>query len=719
MVASLTSEEAFDRLKGLLQEDGEPSQYIAAFRTDSGRHLALSRDQKAASIWLEASPVSIPGVSVNRRYAADEPRNSNLNSGRGSRLAKGNPAVRVDVESAAALEALVDWYSGTASSTAISREMCLIGTWRDFKDENLDHVSQFISDRGGWASWWSFRVKDEAKPLLQLPFWLYLNRGGDSIVARYLVSEMVTGSIPIASPWTSQTEQHLVGKTSDGDSPSDAFRTWFRVTKIERLPVPLGKADFTPVPGLSKDTSLLNQSTFGYAYMMTGKGDAKDETEMMISGDSDFPLNTILYGPPGTSKTFETIDCALRIIDPEFLEAHGNSRSKLKDRFDALRAEGRVEFVTFHQSYSYEDFVEGIRASTDEGRIVYQVEDGIFKRLCLRALTKGGDDKFKSAIEQFKKEIADEPIELKTKTGKTFSLTWRGGKTFRLRPYSSQPDADYPVSIENIERAYRGENDDGFYNVSYVRAVLAHVVTKWNVPQYTATAARQPYVLIIDEINRGNIASIFGELITLIEPSKRGGASEALGAVLPYSKEEGGSFTVPDNLYIVGTMNTADRSLARVDTALRRRFDFVPMYPRPEDLDGILVEGIDLGKMLRRINDRIELLYDRDHLIGHAFFMSMKGDSGKRTIGELSRVFSNKVIPLLEEYFFEDWQKIRLVLADNQKASVANQFVIEEDLSGMVGLFGDTQPGSAPIRYRRNDGALMRVESYRQIYEIG
>ena len=437
-----------------------------------------------------------------------------------------------------------------------------------------------------------------------------------------------------------------------------------------------------------------------------------------MSAESKQSLSTILYGPPGTSKTFETIGLSLKIIDPEFYLSNSDNRPKLKEKFDALRAQGRIEFVTFHQSYSYEDFVEGIRASTEDDKIVYQIEDGIFKRLCTRALAQGGDDQFRIALEKLKNEIAEEPITLSTKTGKEFTVTWRGGKTLRLRPHSSQSDVDYPVSINNIERLYRGEDDGDFYNLSYVRAVLAHVKSMWGVPDYHPTAARQPYVLVIDEINRGNIASIFGELITLIESSKRGGEAEALSTVLPYSKDGGGPFCVPNNLYIVGTMNTADRSLARVDTALRRRFDFIPMYPRPEYLDGVLVEEVDIGKLLRRLNDRIELLYDRDHLIGHAFFMGMKSDPSKRTMGELAQIFRNKVMPLLEEYFFEDWQKIRLVLADNQKSSSDYQFVIEEDMSSSAGLFGNSDSGVIGVRYSRNEGALSRPESYRRIYEI-
>lgn len=716
MVPPFVPEDARKTLANLLQENGTASDYIAAFQTVTGRHLALSRELKSVKIWLEAIPVEIAGVSIDREYQASDPRTSNLNAGRGARLAVGNPAFLVNVESDEALKSLVKWYTNLPALGGSGESMCLIGTWRDFNDQDLERVEKFISNHGGWASWWSFRIKDEAKSLLKTPFWLYVNRGNNSIVARYLVSDMKSDPAPIESPWTDQTEPQHIGKTREGSGTSEVFKTWFLVTEIERLPSILGSADFIPARGLSKESSLLNQSTFGYAYLKM-KSHRKESVFHMPSNAPAVPLNTILYGPPGTSKTFKTIDYALKVIDPKHYADNAHDRGKLKERFDELRREGRIEFITFHQSYSYEDFVEGIRASTDEDRVVYQIEDGIFKKLCVRAASEGADAKFMSALEEFKNEIAEEPVDLRTKTGKAFSLTWRGGRTFRLRPHSSQVvGVDYPVSIENIERSYRGEDDSDFYNVSYVRAVRAHVTTKWSVPPYGGSKAKQPYVLIIDEINRGNISSIFGELITLIEPSKRADADEALSAILPYSKRESSPFTVPANLYVIGTMNTADRSLARVDTALRRRFDFVPMYPRAEELDGVLVEGIDIGRLLRAINDRIEILYDRDHLIGHALFMGIKEDPGKRTVEELAKVFRNNVLPLLEEYFFEDWQKIRLVLADNQTEIADYQFVTEDDLGGTNSLFGEAV-ASETIRYRRNEGALLRPDSYRKAYE--
>ena len=226
-------------------------------------------------------------------------------------------------------------------------------------------------------------------------------------------------------------------------------------------------------------------------------------------------------------------------------------------------------------------------------------------------------------------------------------------------------------------------------------------------------------VLIIDEINRGNISSIFGELITLIEPSKRSDAEEALSVTLPYSKE---SFQVPSNLYLIGTMNTADRSLALMDTALRRRFDFVEMMPETKLLHRIQVNGINVSKMLSKINKRIEVLYDREHTVGHAFFMPLEAErDDEKRFELLQRIFSNSILPLLEEYFFEDWAKIRLVLGDDNKEP-EHQFIFENgheyDVETLFGKNAELDYGVEESKsYSRNGDALKHRETYIGIYE--
>jgi 5-methylcytosine-specific restriction enzyme B len=216
-------------------------------------------------------------------------------------------------------------------------------------------------------------------------------------------------------------------------------------------------------------------------------------------------------------------------------------------------------------------------------------------------------------------------------------------------------------------------------------------------------------VLIIDEINRGNVSKILGELITLLEPSKRAGASEALGTLLPYSKQ---SFSVPAGLHIIGTMNTADRSLTSIDMALRRRFVFEEVEPDVNSLEGIEIAGVDVARLLETMNARIERLIDRDHRIGHAYFMGL-GASDE--IGPLRHLFATEIIPLLQEYFFDDWQRVRLVLNDHRKNDPEDQFIVEQS-DGVEQLFG---PGDLEVPTQRvwrvNASALDRASAYRSI----
>jgi 5-methylcytosine-specific restriction protein B len=231
-------------------------------------------------------------------------------------------------------------------------------------------------------------------------------------------------------------------------------------------------------------------------------------------------------------------------------------------------------------------------------------------------------------------------------------------------------------------------------------------------PADDAVGNQRPRVLIIDEINRGNVSRIFGELITLIEPSKRAGAPEALEAVLTYSKE---AFSVPDNVYLIGTMNTADRSLAALDIALRRRFEFVEMAPDPGKLANVKVAGIDLSTMLDVMNRRIEVLLDRDHQLGHAYFMSLTNGDG---LPKLATIFRNQILPLLQEYFFEDWQRIAWVLNDHRKVK-GFQFVVPPTLS-VEALFGiGTDVPTDSKLWRLDEDAFKKPESYLDIVGDG
>ena len=372
-------------------------------------------------------------------------------------------------------------------------------------------------------------------------------------------------------------------------------------------------------------------------------------------------LNQILYGSPGTGKTYNTINKAIEIIDSDFYQQNKYNRVALKERFEEYKKAGQIEFITFHQSFSYEEFVEGIKAETKDENISYEVKAGIFKKLCEKAMGKENNN-FNEKIEWLKAECSE--ADNKSLHIDTFTVTYRDGKTFRIKPDKSKnSETDYPASIENIEKIYKGGLRKEVYNPTYVVGILNYLydngLTKYDEIKEDNT---KNYILIIDEINRGNISKIFGELITLIEPSKRVGNDEEIRLKLPYS---GDDFGVPSNLYIIGTMNTADRSIALMDTALRRRFHFEEMMPDSELLKDIVVDGVNIKELLETINKRIEYLYDRDHTIGHAYFMSLKDEKLKDKKSELDNIFRNKIIPLLQEYFYDDWEKIQIVLGDH------------------------------------------------------
>ncbi|MCX9541057.1 AAA family ATPase [Vibrio cholerae] len=510
------------------------------------------------------------------------------------------------------------------------------------------------------------------------------------------------------------------------------------------------------------------------------------------------PLNQILYGPPGTGKTYHTIEAAVKAAEPSF---SWDSREALKAEYDRLISDKRIRFVTFHQSYGYEDFVEGLVAETTEDKqVAYRIKDGVFKKICddaavsemhadpaietngrvwklsiegahqnatktyclennLGAIGWGdtGDLSKDARNEYFKSQgtnnqnslmyfchemaIGDLVLCIDSKTSVEAVGVVTGEYRYAEEGLPTRDDYCHQLPIKWLAKGFsvdfKSLNDNKQFSLPTcyplsrlsVGDVLSHLqshhVQVGETPAASVTAQKQNFVLVIDEINRGNISKIFGELITLIEDSKRGGAEEAVSLTLPYSNKP---FSVPDNLYIIGTMNTADRSLAMMDTALRRRFDFVEMMPNPTVLRGAVVEGIYLETLLKTLNERIEILYDREHTLGHAFFMPVKAllDENKEeeAFAKLVSVFQNKVIPLLQEYFFEDWHKIRLVLGDNQRGE-RFQFIRETTLdeSKLNALFGAEHElnhyGDAPKRYELKpftDEVWRQPETYIGIY---
>ncbi|UTM56694.1 AAA family ATPase [Photobacterium sp. CCB-ST2H9] len=604
-------------------------------------------------------------------------------------------------------------------------------------------------------------------------------------------------------------------------------------------------------------------------------------------------LNTILYGPPGTGKTYSTINRALDIVDPDFYGKNKDDRIAIKKRFDELLNTNRIGFVTFHQSFSYEDFVEGLKASTENNQVNYDIEDGIFKRLCESSRAKvtnkavqdyvdisgrkiwkmslgdiAGDDAFiyqqcidngyvllgygfdidfsdahnrKQVAQTYRNnqiEIENESNSYQVTSVNKFKnemsigdliVISDGNRKFRAiaeitseyyfdgslvvdagysqvrkviwhrvyepslpvdelfkknlsqmtlyRLYDSTIDTDKlrlimqgrddsaciapgrtvgkyyiesisdelivfrkpngselpmpkvivdelcqlvrseDISVEDIKQKRVFDKVDtslerylvnGYPNVL---APLVEDILKKGI-SFTNQASTDKRVLIIDEINRGNISNIFGELITLIEPSKREGGEEALSVKLPYSKEP---FSVPANLHIIGTMNTADKSLAQLDIALRRRFKFEEMMTNYELLSEIpLIEGVNIERMVRIINKRIELLYDREHTIGHSFFLPLKESP---SIEKLAEIFNLEILPLLEEYFFEDWHRVAMTLGDHLKTDDDLRFIVEQfDIDEITQLMGDEWEPSGVRAYVRNNQALMSPDAYIGIY---
>ncbi len=369
----------------------------------------------------------------------------------------------------------------------------------------------------------------------------------------------------------------------------------------------------------------------------------KDEINNM-----NIPLNQILYGPPGTGKTYNTVLKAMSIIDNnEYKDVSDEKYSELKTRFDELKQAGQIEFVTFHQSYSYEEFVEGIKPDLNADNLAYKLENGIFKNICKNS-AKTTTDNFDEVYEKFINDLSeyneDNLFTLKTGKEKTFGITVNSNKNLSI--YMGKNLTKWAtLTKENLKNLSN-------WNY-YATPIYEYLKSNYNLSSQSIENSKKPHILIIDEINRGDVSKIFGELITLIEEDKRIGNKHQMKITLPYSKE---SFGVPNNLYIIGTMNTADRSIALLDTALRRRFDFEEIMPRPELLNNKVVEGINLQTLLIRINERITNKYDRDHQIGHSYLM------GVNTKEQLERAYKNRILPLLNEYFYNESETVAEVL---------------------------------------------------------
>ena len=497
-----------------------------------------------------------------------------------------------------------------------------------------------------------------------------------------------------------------------------------------------------------------------------------------VNNPMPFAKNTILYGPPGTGKTYQTVNYAVAIIEGRALEeVQTENHEEVLQRYRKYRQDGRIEFTTFHQSFGYEDFIEGIRPvfaednEEENGDICYEIADGVFKKFCATAQPPAVDPNqnpygFSASPTIWKVSLGgtgQHPLRDYCMANSCIRIGWDeygenitddmdyhvGGKTvlnaflYRMQPgdiilscYTAHsidaigvvtgepewhPKFDHYKRLRTVRWLIQGKNIDieefrlekslTLSTVYRLNTTVETVIEVLGKHGFSGAApvkgTKGPYVFIIDEINRGNISKIFGELITLIEPSKRLGQSEELQAKLPYSHK---AFGIPDNVYLLGTMNTADRSIALLDTALRRRFSFVEMMPDSGVLDDVKVDGISVSGLLTTLNRRIEVLFDREHTLGHAFFTPLCQSPTIQTLGE---IFRDKVIPLLQEYFYDDYEKICLVLGDRKRPEQQQFFKVETvDLQS---LFGVEPEFEVTPTYRINPDAFFDTEVYRNL----
>lgn len=541
------------------------------------------------------------------------------------------------------------------------------------------------------------------------------------------------------------------------------------------------------------------------------KMDEDQESRITLSNNAsnateiNEPLNQILFGPPGTGKTYATTELSVKIADPsgykEIMAKNQNEiRILIKKKYDELVQQKRIAFTTFHQSFSYEDFIEGLKADIPEGedKVVYSVENGVFKQLALLASKSIGLNNITSNL-----GLNNEPKIWKISVGEVWDKERRNkyikageirigwNKVGNLDDERTEEQAEYYDQLGSnaksslnafYEEMNRGdvvlclkdhksvqaigviESDYQFDKKSTSKNDYAHVrKVKWlltdidfnilnlnnnkklvqkavyelsrmtwakiveelhnqkielndNFMANSKSQMTQNYVLIIDEINRGNISKIFGELITLIEEDKRSGCCDAREIILPYSKDP---FSIPANLYLIGTMNTADKSLAQIDLALRRRFDFKEYPPNYKILEGANQYGLDVGKMLTIINKRIQVLKGKDYQIGHSYFMPLCEkfiDEGSY-LECLKRIFITKIIPLLQEYFYGNLQNIALILNDNpdsgdEKRIVTN--IMEEQSDLFYEDFSKFNPNNL---IELNLVALDSIQRFKEIYQ--
>lgn len=636
--------------------------------------------------------------------------------------------------------------------------------------------------------------------------------------------ERITPGVDYLKGFKNKRDLQLAIDTRTGDEK-------FNLVFDARLPVELGiKSSFkvfgnanakTNAPKLfNKEVSLVNYKNLdGYkllrildwydgSIVMLIPSDPNNDSEFATreSQMHSFPSNQILYGPPGTGKTYATTELAVQIADPEWYASFPEKdtiehHKAIKEKYDELIQKNQIAFTTFHQSFSYEDFIEGLKAYVPEGQtnIAYKVEDGIFKQIAVQAQKAEGINKsdvlgLNDAPKIWKIALGETgDVERRKSYFENSEIRIGWNPTGNLLKERSRDQLEYldslgpndqaslyyfieemkvgdvvlclrnRKSIQAIgvissdyyfdEQAY--ESDSDFAHVRKVKwlatginfniLALNHnfqlgiksvyelsriswvqLVEELKVQDIIIEEIHNPkklitnsvnHVLIMDEINRGNISKIFGELITLIEDDKRAGKSDARELTLPYSKEP---FTVPSNLYLIGTMNTADKSLTQLDLALRRRFEFKEIGPDNHILEDMEASqhDVDIPLMLKKMNQRIQYLKGKDYQIGHSYFMPLCSEMDQADyLQTLRRIFKNKIIPLLQEYFFSNLKHIGLVLNDNPDDMDERKIIQDLNFDENIFGYGQQLKGNPLFAVELNLDCFSDLKRFQQIYQ--
>lgn len=650
-----------------------------------------------------------------------------------------------------------------------------LAAWTTTKNKTVNDVADVSSDSTYWPS------LEEYNPNISSDEWvLFLQEDKKSYPATL---EMLKAILELGGEATCKKVGELLGEHSSS-CVSRGNTLGRRAKKKFKLPPCMDGENerYFPIPFVGRYVNEDGERL--YAWKL--RPELKEALESMNLGEvktveqtiTDVSKNTILYGPPGTGKTYNTVVYAVAIIENKKLQAvKDEDYSEVLARYNQYKSEELIEFTTFHQSYGYEEFIEGIKPIMDntddeQNDIQYQIASGLFKSFCDKAgrpilkqkkkdiglnssptvwkvsLEGTGDNPTREECMQnghirvgydsYGESISSDTnfteggknvinaFVYKMKVGdivlSCYSATTIDAIGVVTGDYEWHEEYEHYKRLRKVDWIVKGVREDiteinngstltlsSVYKLNISMADIMEIIARKAPTTTEVEEKKKNYVFVIDEINRGNISKIFGELITLIEPTKRIGQPEGMKVKLPYSQKP---FGVPDNVYIIGTMNTADRSIAAIDTALRRRFRFKEMLPDAEVLDGIYVDDISIKDMFVKMNNRIAVLYDTEHTLGHAYFLPLKA---KPTVETLASIFADSIIPLLQEYFYEDYEKIRLVLGDNNKQNTEEQFIIAV-ANDYNELFGNTEYGFDEANtYEINAEAFENIEAYRLI----